>query len=295
MKAGQLIITILILTSISACSRTSQNEESNKIQIFTSILPQKFFVDKIGGERVETTSLVGPGKSPTTYQPTPKQIVKLSRANVLFTIGVPFEKAYLRKTTSTLDSLLVIDCSSNIEKREIGNHHDHDEEEHSEIENLDPHVWLSPVLAQIIAKDILDTLISIDPDGKTYYTEKFNKLISELENIDIELHGILDSLKGQSVFVYHPSFGYFLDEFGMEQEAVETGGKTPTPGQLERMIKEAKNDGVKIIIVQPEFSKKSAEIIATAIEGTVTTLNPLEYDYINNLRNMANIIYNSYK
>lgn len=290
------VIFFMVSTTIFA---NSNNEEpfGSKTQLFASVIPQQYIIDRIGGEKVSTNVLVGPGKSPATYQPTPKQMIKLSNSKILFTIGVSFEKAYLNKAISTLDSLMVVDSSKGIIKKGIDSHLDgefSEEEGHSESENLDPHVWLSPKLAKVIAKNILDALILTDPNGKEYYILQFNTLISELTDLENELHAILDPLKGKTIFVYHPSFGYFLDEYGIKQKAVETGGKQPTPKQLENIIREAKSDGVKIIVVQPEFSRKSANVIAEAIGGKVTTLNPLEYNYISNLRYIANKLKSAY-
>ncbi|MGL1892949.1 MAG: zinc ABC transporter substrate-binding protein [Spirochaetaceae bacterium] len=291
-------ITYLILSVISIYSlfgTTNIEEESNSLKVFTSIIPQKFFVEQIGGERVDCSVLVGPGKNPATYQPTPNQIVKLSTADILFTIGVPFENIYLGKILNTLKNLKVIDSSIGIKKREIVEGHNHSVEEHPENEELDPHTWLSPVLGKIIAQNILINLIKSDPEGEEYYTSRFNILIKQLNSITEELHQILDPYKGNVVFVYHPSFGYFLDEFGLIQEAVETGGKEPTPKGLERIISEAIADGAKIIVVQPEFSIKSAKVIADAIGGRVTSLNPLHQDYLLNLKNIATEISKAYK
>lgn len=299
MNRSLTIFFIIISLNISVFAATNNEvtEKDNKLTIYSSIIPLQFFVDKIGGERVNSSVLVGPGKSPTTYQPTPKQIVGLSGASVLFTVGVPFEKAYLGKTISTLKDLTVIDSAKNIEKHEITGHHGHgdeDEEEQNDADNLDPHVWLSPKLSMIIARNILNALIEVDQEGKEQYTKAYDNLIIELKQTELKISELLTPLNGKTVFVYHPSFGYLFDDYGITQEAVETGGKEPTPAQLESIIKEARNDEVKIIIVQPEFSKKSAEVIASAIDGSVTTLNPLEYDYCTNLVSIATTLASVY-
>lgn len=291
-----LIITIIFLSQ--SCTKSEPKTVDNRVQVFTSVLPQKFLVDRIGGDFVNTQSIVGSGDSPATYQPTPNQIMALSQADILFKIGVPYETVYLKKITATLKNLKIIDTSDGINKRHIDSHHhdeNNDDEKHKEDEGLDPHVWLSPVLAKVQAKTILNSLILLDPNNKEYYKTRYDKLIQDLDNITFELHAKLAPLKGKTMFVYHPSFGYFTDEFSLHQESIESGGKEPTPSQLEDIITEAITDGIKIIIVQPEFSIKSANAIASAINGTVTTMNPLEVNYIENLREMGNTIVNAYK
>ncbi len=295
-----IIITLLSLFALS-CSKNREKGDisGNKIEIFSTILPVQYFIDRIGGEFIESKVLVGPGKNPATYQPTPKQIVSLSKADILFTIGVPFEKAYLDKTISTLVNLKVIDASEGVEKREISNHNHDEEEDHEELnsdhDELDPHTWLSPILAKTISKNILETLINIDEKNKAVYKNNYNILLEELDNIDLYNHSKLDILQGRTVYVYHPSFGYFLDDFNIIQEAVETGGKEPTPQQLERLISMAREEGVKIIVVQPEFSIKSATVIADAIGGKVEKLNPLGYDYFTNLKIITDSISEAYR
>lgn len=297
----KLLTILLFISSITIFASGQKEEEKNGLNVFTSILPQRYFVETIGGDRVNCSVLVGAGSSPATYQPTPSQIVKLSTADILFTIGVPFEKAYLHKIVETLDSLEIVDTSTGITKRHMVAHthdddaHHDDEAHHDDNVILDPHVWLSPVTAKIIAKNILDSLISTDPEGTSYYTERFEKLIVDLDAVTEEIHSMLAPFKGKILFVYHPAFGYFSDDFGLKQIAIETGGKEPTPSQLEDIIHEALEEDVKFIMVQPEFSKKSAKIIADSIDGTVTTLNPLNPDYINNLKFIASEIVKAYK
>jgi zinc transport system substrate-binding protein len=111
-----------------------------------------------------------------------------------------------------------------------------------------------------------------------------------MDELDLYLKEKLAPYKGNTIFVYHPSFGYFTDEYGLYQEAVETGGKEPVPAILESIIEEALEEKVKIIFVQPEFSQKSAEAIAKGIGGKVISLNPLNPDYLNNMKAIADEI-----
>lgn len=294
-KTNLFIIIAIISTSLFASGQKEDTKDG--LIVFTSILPHKFLVESIGGDRVSVQTLVGPGKSPATYQPKPSQVVSLSTADILFTVGVPFEKSFIHKISNSLKDLNIIDTTLGIEKRIIDDHHheDHEGHDHSDHEELDPHVWLSPVLAQIQAENILKGLIGLDPEGSDYYVKRYETLISRLNIVDLELRDKLAPYKGKILFTYHPSFGYFADEYGLIQEAIETGGKEPTPLQLDNLIKEAKTEGVKVIAVQPEFSQKSAEIIAEAIDGTVIILNPLNPNYIDNLKEIAEVIITAYK
>ncbi len=284
---NRVIITVLLF--IIAPLLFSDNTDG-RINVYTSILPQKFFVEKIGGDRVSVEVLVKPGKSPATYEPTPKQVIDLSKADIYFSIGVPFEKVFIPKIKSNLNNLRIIDTSEGIKKRLIEDH-DHEDgvesEKHEHNAAPDPHVWLSPSAVKIQALNICNSLSDFDSENRDYYNSNMNIFTAELEEIHNELSEVLAPYRGETFFVFHPAFGYFADEFGLKQVAIETGGKEPAPSDLEKIIKKALENRVRIIFVQPEFSKKSAEAVAESIGGSVVILNTLDYDYLNNLKHIA--------
>jgi zinc transport system substrate-binding protein len=109
----------------------------------------------------------------------------------------------------------------------------------------------------------------------------------DLDRLDARLRESLAPLKGRDFFVYHPAFGYFADAYGLRQIPVEIEGKEPTARQLARLIDRARAEGVRVIFVQPQFSAKSAQAIATAIGGSVIPLDDLAKDYLANLAAMA--------
>lgn len=267
-----LIVGFLLSVIFSVQAKTPVN-------VFVSILPQKYFVEKIGGDKVNVSVLVGPGKSPATFEPTTEQVVSLSKAAVFFTIGVAFETGFLPKIQDSLKSLKIVDTSFGVKKRTMENN-----------KVLDPHIWMSPTLVKIQVKNIFETLVSIDPKNKLFYKNGYENFVKELDEVQAQLQVGLAPLKGKTLFVYHPAFGYFADEFGFKQVAIETGGKEPDPATLMKIISDAKKDNVKVIIVQPEFSQKSAEVIASAIGGRVLMVAPLNPDYINNLKYIASEI-----
>ena len=287
----QKISVLIVLAVIMLFPGCGKKEEaiSGKINVFTSIMPQKYFVERIGGERVNVSVLVLPGKSPATYEPSPDQVISLAKADLFFSIGVAFEKAFIPSIAESLKSLKIVDTSHGIKKRNIESHdHDEDDEEEDHKSGApDPHIWMSPVLVKQQVLNIYNALVEKDPEGKDYYKKGYETFAADLDKADAELRKVLAPFKGSTLFVFHPAFGYFADEYGLKQEAIETGGKEPSPSVLESIIKKAKADKVKVIFVQPEFSQKSAGAIAKAIGGSVITLNPLNPDYLNNLLNIA--------
>ncbi len=289
-KLSVIIFSLLLVMFTIGCKKT---ETTQNISVFVSILPQKYFIEKIAGDRIKAKVLVSPGKNPATYEPTPQQVTDLGNAKALFTIGVPFENAFLPKIQGTLKSLRIFDTSNGITKRMLESHSHEGEEEHHG--TLDPHIWLSPSLVKIQAKNIYNALIEIDPSGKSDYKNGYESFIHELDELITDLQKTLKPFAGSTLFVFHPAFGYFADEFGLKQIAIETGGKEPSSQKLTEIIEYAQKEKVKIIFVQPEFSQESAKNIAKAISGTVIMLNPLDPDYINNLKSISTEIKKAYR
>jgi zinc transport system substrate-binding protein len=279
-------------------NRATTNAQQT-LSVFLSILPQAYFAERIGGERVRVEVLVKPGQDPHTFEPTPQQMARLAEADAFLRIGVEFENTLMPRIQSTMKDLLVVDCREGIRLRRMDGHaHDEDEqeaveqaEEHgSGQEGSDPHIWLSVRNAIRIAATMHQSFLRMDPAGKELYDRGYGQLIDELQSLDRRIAGILAAVKGKPFFVFHPSFGYFADDYGLEQIAVETGGSEPSARQLARLIEQARGSGVRVIFVQPQFSRKSAETVAAEIGGAVIPIDPLARDYIRNLEQMARAV-----
>jgi zinc transport system substrate-binding protein len=286
-------LIVLIGIAVASYFVSATAEEADKYTVFTSILPQEYFVEQIGGGRVEVQALVTPGSSPATYEPTPRQMASLSEAKIFFRIGVPFENAFVPKIEEATVGLRIVDTRVGITLREMKAHHHHkgdpEKTNHYE-EGTDPHIWLSPRLVKIQARTITDALIEVDPTGQATYENNLAAFIQKLDVLDAHLIEALAPVKGKTLMVFHPAWGYFADAYGLEQEPIEVEGKEPSGQQLARMIELAKDEGVRIIFVQPQFSKRSAMRIAEAIGGAVVPINPLARDYLNNLERVATAV-----
>ncbi len=258
------------------------------LPVFVSILPQKYFVEKIGGDFVEISVMVEPGASPATYEPKPKQMVGLSKARIYFAIGVPFEKAWVKKIASASPGMAVIRTQDGIEKIPMKRHKEghRDNGEYHGIR--DPHLWLSPPLVTMMARNILCALTDADPGNRSVYEANYKKFIMEIAELDAELREIFAQKgKGLQFMVFHPAWGYFANAYGLEQFPVEIEGKNPKPSELQNLIKHASKQGIRVIFVQPQFSVTNAKVIAKAIGGQVAFADPLAPDWADNLRQVA--------
>lgn len=276
---------------------------SDVLPVFVSIIPQKYFVEKIGGDFVNVFVMVEPGAGPATYEPKPRQMTDLNKAELYFAIGVPFENVWLKKISAGNPNMQIIYTQEGIEKLPMASHsHDREAETHEEEKGhfekdhriKDPHIWLSPPLVMIQARNILTALIDAAPVHKSIFEKNYKAFINELIDLDIEMRNMFAEKRKSSEFmVFHPSWGYFARAYGLKQIPVELEGKTPKPAHLQELINQAREKKINIIFVQPQFSSKSAEVIARAISGRVISLDSLALNWAENLRNAGLQLKNS--
>lgn len=244
------------------------------LHVTVSILPQRYFVERIGGEYVAVNVMVEPGASPATYEPQPEQLRALSVADVYFSIGVPFESAWLERFASVNENLLLVDTTQGIER--LG-----------EPGNPDPHIWLSPALVKVQSQTIYETLVQLDPEHQGAYRANLESFLTDIDALDADIRETLTGVENRKFMVFHPSWGYFARDYGLEQLPVEVGGQEPSAAELAALVAEAKQEGIKVIFAQPEFSTRSAETIAQEIGGEVLLISPLAPDWLDNLRRVA--------
>jgi len=264
------------------------------LKVFVSVPPQKWVSDKIGGTLVTTDVLVNKGQDPHTYEPTPKQLTNLSQAKIYFTLDLEFEKQIIPKLEQTVHTLHIIDTAASIPKIAMTEHDEpepnnqvHTNKEHQDHEGLDPHVWLSPLNLKIMAANMARAMIASDPANKATYEKNLLETTRTLDQVHQKIEQELAPYQGASFYVFHPAFGYFAHTYHLRQQAIETGGKSPSPRQLSSLIVQAKASKARVIFVQPQFDPKSAQAIANTIHGEVVPLDPLAEDVAANLETIA--------
>ncbi|MBN1642245.1 MAG: zinc ABC transporter substrate-binding protein [Anaerolineae bacterium] len=283
---------LLVLVVGAGCARASGTAAGQALQVTVSILPQQYFVDRIGGEHVQVGVMVEPGANPATYEPKPEQLVALSRSALYFRIGVPFEDVWMPKIAAANPEMTIVDTAAGIDRIPIADHdhgEDHDEGEHDEGPEgaLDPHIWLSPRLVAIQAQHIADALIAAAPAHEARFRDNLAAFLAEIEALDAEIADTLSGVSGARFLVFHPSWGYFAQDYGLEQIAIEVGGQEPSAQELARLIETAKADGIRVVFAQPEFSTVDARTIAGEIGGQVLLVSPLAPDWLANMQRVA--------
>lgn len=261
------------------------NSAQKPMDVFVSIAPQQFLVDRIGGPLVKSHLLVDKGQDPHSFEPTPRRLMELGRARLYFTVGLEFERQLTARLGKGYIGLRFVAMDKGIEKLPMGEHEEKGEPQHPG--EKDPHIWLSPVLLLKMAENTESALAKEDPAQAAAFKDRLRELRKDILAVHARLSKELLPYKGKTFYVFHPAFGYFAAAFGLIQRAVEAGGHSPSPRQLAALIERARKQKVRIIFVQPQFDPKGAEAIAKAIDGTVVSLDPLAYDVLGNFSRIA--------
>ncbi len=276
----RVIVAILfVLLFVSGCRTDSTNED--KPVITASILPQRYLLQKIAGNRFDINVMIPPGASPVTYDPSPKQLQQLSKSTAYFMIGqLGFEKAWIKKISSLNKSMPVFDLSSGIELIHGEHHHS---VKHSKKPGADPHIWMSPKAIKIICHNMYTALKNIMPSDSLIYKKNYNRFMEEIDSLDREISNSLSELSKRKFFIYHPALTYYARDYELTQISVEKEGKAPSPYHLKQLINLAEQENIKTIFIQEQFDIENAELLAHEIEGKIIKINPLDEDLLNQI------------
>jgi zinc transport system substrate-binding protein len=295
-RIGRMALVVVCVGLLSAgCGSSSPKGEPSEadLGVTVSIVPQAYFVERIGGDHVAVQVMVEPGQSPHTYEPKPEQLVALSQSDAYFSIGVSFEDAWMERIAAANPTMLLVDTTAGIQRRSIEAHeHGEDKDQHEgeadeSGELFDPHIWLAPRLVKVQVGHIAAALAALDPDHASIYEENLAAFEAEIDALDAEIDAQLADVTPAKFLVFHPSWGYFADAYGLEQVAIEVGGQEPSAAELSQLITLARTERIRVVFAQPEFSTRTADVIADEIGGRVLLIDPLARDWGENLRNVA--------
>jgi zinc transport system substrate-binding protein len=284
-----LRIFVFFLLVYIAHSETSQVEP--RMKVITTLLPYKEFAEAVGRERVQVSVLIPPGASPHTYELTPGQLREVSEARVYLKVGsgVEFEEVWLGRIVALKKDIMVCNSSDGVKLREMEDHHQPEGNGHSS-QRKDPHIWLSPRNAKVIVENIRDCFVRLDPRNIELYDFNLSEYIKRLDDIDREIEHKLLELKNRSFIVFHPAWGYFARDYGLQQTAVHPEGKEPSPRDIIRVIEQARAHGITTIFVSPHIDPRAARFVAKETDAWVGFADPLGEQYIENLREVADLI-----
>jgi zinc transport system substrate-binding protein len=281
-------LSILIIL-LAGCAHAPQlPPENKKPLILVSIAPYKFLTERIAGEDFEVQTIIPSRSNPHSFEPTARQVLEISRGQVWFSIGEPFEAKVLPLLQKSSPSLVVADLRDGIELKPFDESHHvcH----HCSSDSLDRHIWLSPRLAGKQAANIAKVLSDRFPEKKEEFQKNLQNCLAELEKINQEIQTILTPLQERSILVSHSAFGYFCLEYGLEQLSVEQEGKDARPRYLEEMLAKARKSHTAIALALPQHNNKGAQVIADEMNIPIRLIDPYSADYFDTLLHLARLI-----
>lgn len=293
-----LLVLSILLFSLLLCTKVREKREK---VIFTSIEPIKYLVVRIVGGEFKVYSLIERNRDPHSFTVTPEQMSRLSDAVVFFTVGLESEKSIISKINKMLPEVKIVQLTeenvtednSNFSKQDIltkENEFEIHNEIHSHSNGKDPHVWTSLVLLKKICFTINEYLTELEPTKKELFNSNLKKIIAEIDSVDLLLKSSLLPFKNRKFFVFHPSFGYFADDYGLIQVAVEVDGKEPSVKEMKNIIEMAKKEKPFFIFVEPQFSKRSVLVIAKELGCEIFTVDPLAENIVDELYNFGSAL-----
>lgn len=291
MKQTSIIITFLSILLLTAC--VSKQTEGNIVTV--TIEPQRYFAEKIAGDKFKINCVVPAGQSPETYDPTPQQMIQIGKSMAYLRIGpIGFEQAWMDKIRENNPKLEVFDTSEGMnlltDMEEDSHTHDHAGEaghHHHHHGGVDPHIWSSIAGAKLVAWNTLNAFIALAPDNTDYFWKNYNELVDEIDKTEVEIKLLLDPLTDRTFIIYHPALTYFANEFNLTQLCIEMDGKEPSPAQLEMLVETARANNARVVFIQQEFDQKNAELIAKETGCKLTVINPLAYHWSKEMIHIA--------
>jgi len=270
------ILSILILITLISCNRDAS--DSGKQIITVSIAPFKYFVTEIAGDDFSVNVMVSPGANPHIYEPYPGQITKLRKSVAYISNGyLGFEMAWLDRFYEINKTMVRLSAGEGIEL--IGSGHDHGHEiDHAE--SADPHYWVSPICALMIASSVKDLLIELKPASGATYEKNYSELVSKINEVDIKARSLFSEFRGMHFMIFHPNLAYLARDYGLEEIAVEFEGKEPPPSRLKELIDLAAEENINTIFVQKEYDSRNAGAIADEIGAGIKVIDPLSENWL---------------
>jgi zinc transport system substrate-binding protein len=280
--------TLLFLwISFLAFSCWTANESQTKPVISVSIIPQQYFIEQLAGNLVEVNVMIPPGASPATYEPSVSQLGKLDRSVVYLRIGyVGFEQGWMDKIASVNPNMNIVDLSEGVEIIQEDVHENDDHQGHAH-HGADPHIWMSVHNARIIARNIHKELLALFPGEKDYLQAKLDGFSLVLDSLDQEITAKLEGIENNKFMIYHPALTYYARDYGLEQLSLEIEGKTPSPAHLKEMIDLAREQQISKILIQNQFDRKNAEVLARETGSEIIQFDPLDLQWREQMRYIA--------
>jgi len=289
-----LALTAIVL---AACGSNDDDSkaDSGKLNVYTTVYPLQYFTEQIGGEHVTASSIYPAGSNEHTFEPTQQDMMKLADSDLFFYVGLGLEgfvenakKTLANENTTLVETTATIDHEKFDVSTSTHDEHEHDhegthEDEHEHEDDghnhgdIDPHVWLSPVISQDLALSIKDALVKKDPEHEADYEKNYEALVTKLQDLDKAYADMAKEAKQKEFYVSHAAFGYIAGEYGLTQTAVAglNSQDEPSQKQLTEIVAQAKKDNIQYILFEQNVSSKLTAVIQNDIGAKNLTVHNL--------------------
>lgn len=275
---GKFLRYLLLIYGANLFISCSSPQPENTRAITVTIEPLRYFTERIAGDRYQVTTLVPSGSNPETYEPTPRQMVALSASTLYIKVGqIGIERNWMEKLRQNAPRLKVIDASRGITLIESS----------AGIE--DPHTWMSCSSARQMAKNIYAALKADNPTDSTYFRQRLDRLLDDIQALDQSLHRQLDG-HAQTFCIYHPALTYFARDYHLRQLPIEEEGREPSARQLQALIEQARHEQVKVVFTQKQFSERNIQSVVQGTKARPVAINPLGYDWPREMQTVADAL-----
>lgn len=279
-------LTSSILLAGCGNSDSAASFSGKKLKVAASFYPMVEFSRQVAGEHAEVIGLIPAGVEPHDWEPSAKEIKLIKEADVFIYNGIVEGWAEATLKSAVNDKRIVVEASKGIHLLEGLPEEEEDKtpakdgakkEEHHDDE-YDPHVWLSPALAQMEVASIQAALEKADPAHKADYKKNADAYIVKLKDLDQSFKTDLSSPKRKEFVTQHAAFAYLAKEYGLTQVAIAglSPEQEPSPDKMAGIIKFAKEKQVKTIFFETLVDPKVAATVAKEIGAKTDVLNPLE-------------------
>lgn len=309
-----LYIILLSVLTLLACSSGTKNRDAGRPRTLTvTIEPQRYFLDQIVGDAFTINTLVPPGTSPETYEPAPSVMVEMGKSDIYFMVGnLGFENAWSKRLAENNPHVAIIDCSHGIKLMEGQDHsHDHHDQiephdhghaddhhyegshSHEHIHShsgIDPHVWSSPQTVKVFSRNMLEAVVRLDPDKEEVFQAGYDRFLLKIERTDSLIRDLLRDVPSRSFIIYHPALSYFANDYDLHQLSIEFEGKSPSPSQIKELVDIARKEKINTVFIERSFDTKNAEVLAKEIGAEVYEIDPLKYEWDEELLRIASIL-----
>lgn len=285
------LLSLTLLLSLLFVHFSCNSNRTHKKTIAVTILPQKYFAERMVGDKFDVFCVVPSGSSPESYDPSASLVLQLGKSDAYMKIGtLGFELAWMDKIKHNNPNMKIFDLSENISPM-IGTHtciHEGEEEHSHKVKTVDPHYWSSPKEVKVMLNNMYNAFAELDPDNKSFYKENLDSLLNEVDDVNTEILSIMQSHNKKAFLIYHPSLNYFARDYGLKQLSIEEDGKEPTPAHLKSIIDSARAYQTNVIFVQREFDTNNAAVVANETKSMIIEIDPLNYNWKHEMIRIAN-------